>query len=277
MIDLHCHSYFSDGALSPADILKRAMEAGIKTLALTDHDTMAGLVPLHAAVENNGSDITIINGIELSVRWKKYDIHIIGLNVSTEESVLNNLIKQQQKSRTVRALKIAERLEKQGVCDAYNKACAVAGHDRLTRPHFAQVLLNEGLTKDIQSGFKRYLARGRSAYVPTPWITIEEAVTGIMQAGGEAVIAHPLKYSLTRTKLHELIIAFKMAGGIGMEVVSGDMTLAQLNELALLCERFDLLASTGSDFHRDDLSRTALGRQSKLPLNCKPIWHQWTI
>lgn len=277
MIDLHCHSHCSDGALSPAELLGRAIKSQVKILALTDHDTIAGLLPLRAAAARHESDITIINGIELSVRWKKYEIHIIGLNVSLEEPALNALIARQHENRKVRALQIAGRLEKYGVHDAYNKACVVAGHEQLTRPHFAQVLINEGLTKDLQSGFKRYLARGRSAYVTTPWVMMEEAITVITQAEGAAVLAHPLKYSLTRTKLHELIMAFKIAGGVGIEVVSGEMPLTQINELAFLSERFGLLASSGSDFHRDDLSRAALGRQPTLPLNCKPIWHQWTI
>lgn len=95
--------------------------------------------------------------------------------------------------------------------------------------------------------------------------------------GGVAVIAHPLKYGLTRTKLHELINVFKDAGGAGIEVVSGEMTLTEINQVAGMCLRFDLLASSGSDFHSDAVSRTALGAQQNLPSMCTPIWHNWTI
>lgn len=273
MIDLHCHSHFSDGALSPDTLVEKALAAGITTLALTDHDTVAGLESLHKAAKT--FDIKIINGIELSTRWKKHDIHILGLNISPKNRALNELISKQNQSRITRAKQIAECLIPLGVERAYDKACEIAGHDRVGRPHFAALLIKEKLVTDMQSAFKRYLGRGRLAYVPTPWISIDEAVEGIIEAGGHAVIAHPLKYALTRTKLHELIITFKSAGGQGMEVVSGEMMVSEITELAGFCTRYDLLASTGSDFHADGISRVNLGQQKKLPANCIPIWNQW--
>lgn len=274
MIDLHCHSHFSDGSLSPQSLIERAIHAGVSILALTDHDTTAGLASLHEAALN--TPVTIIDGIELSTRWKKHDIHILGLNINPESEQLQALIIQQNESRILRAKEIAACLIDCGVHDAYQKACAIAGHERVGRPHFAQVLMNEGLAIDMQSAFKRFLGRGRGAYVSTAWLTIDEAVMGIIQAGGQAVIAHPLKYKLTRSKLHALIADFKNAGGVGIEVVSGEMTITQINELAGLCLRFELLASVGSDFHHDN-ARIGLGRQQKLPENCTPVWRQWTI
>lgn len=274
MIDLHCHSHFSDGALSPDSLLEKARNAGIRMLALTDHDTTAGLAPLHDAARN--VDINIINGIELSTRWKKHDIHIIGLNINPDDDGLRALIVQQNDSRIARAQQIASCLIDVGVYDAYEKACEIAGHERVGRPHFAQVLVNEGRVPDIQSAFKRFLGRGRGAYVPTAWLSVDAAVEGIIHAGGQAVIAHPLKYKLTRSKLHALIHDFKQAGGVAIEVVSGEMLVSQINELAGICLRFELLASTGSDFHHD-LSRTGLGRQQPLPINCTPVWHTWAV
>lgn len=275
MIDLHCHSHFSDGALSPADLIEKALENELKVIALTDHDTTAGLAELHLAAENK--PIQIINGIELSTRWKKHDIHILGLNINPDHSSIQELIVRQNESRIQRAQDIAEKMTLCGVSDAYEKACDLAGHPRVGRPHFAQVFVNEGITPDRQAAFKRFLGRGKIAYVPTPWISIQEAVEGINSAGGDAVIAHPLKYSLTRTKLHELVTEFKMACGSGLEVISGEMTVTQIKELAGLCIRFDLLASSGSDYHGDSLSQTSLGRQRQLPINCMPVWHKWTI
>jgi len=275
MIDLHCHSHFSDGHLSPDALLTKALDAGVEVLALTDHDTTAGLVPLHAAASN--SPIKIINGIEFSTRWKKNDIHIIGLNISPDAPELIALIDQQNESRIARAREISDCLVPLGLHDAYQKACEIAGHERVGRPHFAQLLIREGIAADMKSAFKRFLGRGRAAYVPTPWLSIEAAVTGIVHAGGQAVIAHPLKYSLTRSKLHELIKLFKSAGGEGLEVVSGESTVTQINELAGFCIRYELLASSGSDYHGDGISRISLGQQRQLPLNCTPIWHQWNI
>lgn len=275
MIDLHCHSNCSDGRLSPEALIDRAVEAKVEILALTDHDTVEGLEALHAAARNR--PIKIINGIELSTRWKKYDIHILGLNIDPDNSVIKNLVKQQTENRIKRALQIAEKMALCGIEHAYEKACELAGHKRIGRPHFAQVFINEGRVADMQTAFKRYLARGKQAYIPTPWISIPEAVAGINAAKGNAVIAHPLKYQLTQTKLQALINEFKAAGGTGMEVVSGEMTISQIQQMVGLCSRYELLASTGSDYHGDGLSRISLGRQQQLPLNCIPIWHQWIM
>jgi predicted metal-dependent phosphoesterase TrpH len=189
---------------------------------------------------------------------------------------LQNLIAQQNLRRITRAQTISKCLADLGVQDAYKKACDIAGHERVGRPHFAQVLVNEGLATDIQSAFKRFLGRGCGAYVPTAWLSIDEAVEGIIACGGHAVLAHPLKYKLTRSKLHALIIDFKQAGGLAIEVVSGEMTVSQINEAAGLCLRFELLASTGSDYH-NEMSRTGIGRQQQLPVNCTPLWHKWNI
>lgn len=273
MIDLHCHSHYSDGLLSPKELLSRALEAQLTILALTDHDTIDGLDELHQAA--TGQPITIVNGIELSVHWKKYDIHILGFGIDKHNDALTQLIQQQKISRIERAKCIGEILGKVGVENAYEKARALAGHDSVGRPHYAAILVQESKAPDIQGAFKRYLGRGKIAYVPSAWITLAEAVTGITQAGGQAVIAHPLKYKLTRTKLHELIKDFKIAKGAGMEVVSGETTPMDAHAVALLCRRFDLLASSGSDYHGTGLSRVGLGRQMKLPEHCTPIWHAW--
>ncbi len=274
MIDLHCHSHFSDGALSPHDLLQKALKQGVKMLALTDHDTTAGLASLHRAA--HPTDIKIIDGIELSSRWKKHDIHILGLNISPQHEALCDLITQQNECRIARAKQIAACLIEFNVIDAYGKACAIAGHERVGRPHFAQVLVNEGRATDLQAAFKQFLGRGRGAYVPTQWPSIETVVDVIVQAGGQPVIAHPLKYKLTRSKLHALVSGFKEVGGEALEVVSGEMNVSDINELAGLCLRFELLASTGSDYHHE-LSRTGLGRQHALPINCIPVWRNWII
>lgn len=275
MIDLHCHSHFSDGELSPPALLQKAVEANVRVLALTDHDTIEGLSSLQEAAR--GSTVKIVNGIELSTRWKKYDIHIIGLNINLSNDHLCTLIERQNEGRKERARQISKRLLVIGVQDAYEKASIIAGHERVGRPHFAQVLINEGLVFDVKSAFKRFLGQGKPAYIPTPWASIEEAVSIINAAEGQAVLAHPMKYALTRLKLHELISAYKAAGGDGMEVISGDSTVSESIESAGLCMRYELLASTGSDYHGDNLSRIALGQQRALPINCTPIWHKWTI
>jgi 3',5'-nucleoside bisphosphate phosphatase len=277
MIDLHCHSFYSDGAHSPADLFDMAVEAGLQMMALTDHDTLAGLDDLHKAAGASDKTIRIINGIELSARWKKHEVHILGLNVPLDGSDFNAVVESQAESRQKRALDISKKLEAIGLQDSYNKACKLAGHEHIGRPHFAKVLLEEGYTKDFQQGFNRYLGRGKIAYVPTSWVSLEEAVYAIKASGGQAVVAHPLKYSLTRTKVRELIEAFKDAGGDAVEVVSGAILSDQMQEVVRLCNQFELLASSGSDFHSTIMSTTQLGAQRDLPLNCTPIWTDWTL
>jgi predicted metal-dependent phosphoesterase TrpH len=272
MIDLHCHSTFSDGALSPKELIQRAEQQKLKCLSLTDHDTIAG----YPELQEISTSIKIIKGIELSVRWKKHELHILGYQI-THTADLLSLIQRQNQSRIERAQQISIALGLIGVSDAYLKACKLAGHHRVGRPHFAQLLVNEGKARDLQTAFKWFLGRGKSAYVPTPWISMQEAVESLVMSGGRAVIAHPLKYGLTRTKLHELIKEFKEAGGIGLEVVSGEMMVNEINEMAATCLRFQLLASSGSDYHSDKVSRVKLGNQKPLPLNCMPIWYDWNI
>ncbi len=274
MIDLHCHSNFSDGTFSPKELIQRAQNQKVLCLSLTDHDTVAGYSELIQAAST--TSIKIINGIELSVRWKKHELHILGYQIKHTADFLA-LIQRQNQSRVERAQQIGTALGLFGISDAYLKACELAGHDRVGRPHFAQLLVNEGKVQDLGTAFKRFLGRGKSAYVPTSWISIQEAVEGISAAGGQAVIAHPLKYGLTRSKLHELINEFKDAGGVGIEVVSGEMTVTEVNEMAATCLRFHLLASSGSDYHGNIASRVNLGSQRQLPVNCTPIWHEWNI
>lgn len=216
MIDLHCHSTCSDGLLSPAELLNKAVQSNIKLLALTDHDTIAGFQTLHNLAK--ALPIQVISGIEFSVSWKKYDIHIIGLNINPDNELLQTLITRQNQSRITRALQIGERMQNCGINDAYAKACKIAGHERVGRPHFAQLVVNEGLAQDLKAAFKRFLGRGRPAYVRTSWLTLPEAIEGIMQAGGQAVLAHPLKYSLTRTRLQDLVVAFKEAGAMRLKL-----------------------------------------------------------
>jgi len=273
--DLHCHSLFSDGALSPDELVKRAVKAQVDLLALTDHDSIAGVALLLEAAHHQ--PIQIVTGIELSVRWKLIDIHIVGLHVDIHHPGLTALIDRQNEQRVARAKQMVEQLQLLGIKDLYQKACEVAGHERIGRPHIGQVLVNEGVVDSITTAFKRYLARGRPGYVATSWLNIHEAVSGILSSGGQAVIAHPLKYKLTRSKLRVLIDEFKAAGGVGIEVISGEMTVTQISEMAGLCARFELYGSTGSDFHNDNYSRIKLGQQASFPLNCKPIWEKWNI
>lgn len=275
MIDLHTHSTCSDGQLSPNALAALAIERDLHLFALTDHDTVDGIAAAQQACL--GSKTRCIPGIELSVRWKKCDLHILGLNIDAQYPVLLSLIQRQKDCRIARAQEIAKQLLRIGVENAYERACQLAQDGVVTRPHFARLLIEDGLADSMQQAFSRYLVRGRIAYVPTVWATLEEVVTVIKDAGGKAAIAHPLKYKLTTTKLKELIREFKQFGGDALEVISGFIPYQAMIPLMHLCQQFDLQASSGSDYHGEEGNAISLGRQMRLPEGCVPVWHDWIL
>ena len=269
-IDLHCHSYYSDGTDSPIELVEQARQNNVELLALTDHDSIDGVAELQHAADSIG--MKSISGIEFSTRWKKEELHVLGLDVDTTHSNLLSAIQYQHESRVTRAKLIGNKLEELGLHQAYEKACAVAGHTHIARPHFAQVLIQEGWVKDIAKAFTRYLKRGKVAFVATPWLSLEDVVDAIVSSGGVAVVAHPHKYSMTKHKLNNLLCDFKAAGGLAMEVVSGNITTQQINALATMCRSLGLMASTGSDFHGNSKSNIALGCQMALPDDLPVLW-----
>ena len=150
-----------------------------------------------------------------------------------------------------------------------------AVHNHLARPHFAQVLVDAGYVKDRAQAFQRYLKRGKPAYHDCQWITLADAVEAIKVSGGIAILAHPQKYGLTQTKLRALIEDFIDVGGEGIEVVSGNQSRESINQIANICREYDMLASTGSDFHGGPETQVGLGGQPRIPENLIPVWSLW--
>ena len=266
-IDLHTHTNFSDGKLSPDDLVQRAIANGVEILSITDHDTVNAYKHLGKTVNS----ITIIPGIEFSTFWNKIGIHIVGLKVDLDSDALKEAIAHQHQARRARSEAISERLEKLGVKDALAGTRQIAGNDNVGRPHFAQYLVNTGAAKSINHAFDKFLD-SKSADIKKFWATMPQIVAWIRDAGGLAVVAHPLKYKLTRTKLTEMLDDFIEAGGHGMEVISGKQLAHETSDLAKIGTRKNLLASCGSDFHQPDLHWSDLGKYPPLPKDCKPVW-----
>ncbi len=267
--DLHTHTNFSDGALSPAELLLRAENNCVDMLSITDHDNIDAYKNLP------DTSLKIIPGIEFSTFWKKTGIHIVGLNIDLKSGVLKNAIAKQQMSRYKRAELIARKLEKDGIKNALQGAAEIAGNKNIGRPHFAQYLVNSGLCKSVDEAFKKYLSTKKGADIKTFWPPLEEITGWIRDANGIAVLAHPLSYKFTHMKLSELLDDFIAAGGQAMEVVSGKQLDWQTRDLARLCVRKNLLASVGSDFHTADNTWSDLGKFPSLPKDCHPIWEQF--
>lgn len=268
--DLHCHSTASDGALSPADLVLRAQRQGVTTLALTDHDTTAGLAEARSQAAAIG--VKFIDGIELSTTWEGKCLHIVGLNIDPTYPPLAEATQNLQTTRMQRAEQIALKLEKKHIAGALEAVKKAAGDGMITRTHFADFLLSQGHVCTQQEAFDRYLAKGKPAYVSTPWAELGVAVNWITESGGVAVLAHPLRYNLTANWMKRLLAAFKETGGQGIEVVTGRITSEEIRMSADYARRFDLAGSAGSDFHNPDNQWVELGRLASLPAGVKPVW-----
>lgn len=271
IVDLHCHSTASDGELAPPDLVARAVQQGVDVLAITDHDTVAGL----QQVAQLPAPLTLISGVELSCTWGKRLIHVVGLNIDIDSDQLVVGLQQQQQARQLRAELIAEKLEKYGFMGAYDYAAGLANGGQIGRPHFARFLVDKGHVDNEKQAFKKYLGAGKPGDIKTTWPSLAEAVQWICASGGVAVLAHPHHYKMTTTKLHALTTDFKAAGGLAVEVISGKQPPDRTRYLLQLVERFAMLASIGSDFHRPGPAWNELGQMGELPASCRPVWSAW--
>jgi len=267
--DLHCHSTASDGALSPTDVVKRAQERGVTALALTDHDTTMGLDEAGKSAEAVG--IRLIPGIELSAMWQNQCFHIVGIGINPDYQPLAEATEALQNTRMERAEKIADKLAKKNIPGALEAVKKAAGDSMITRSHFADFLVSGHHVDTQQEAFDRYLAKGKAAYVATPWADMALAVNWITGAGGVAIVAHPLRYKLSSNTMKRFLTDFKDAGGQGIEVVTGRITSDEIMRTAILAKKFGLAGSAGSDFHCPD-QWIELGRLPSLPANIKPVW-----
>ena len=272
--DLHCHSTASDGTLTPRGLVACAAAAGVDVLALTDHDTVDGISEAGEAAVHYG--LQFVPGIEISVTWKGRTIHIVGLHVDPGNRQLCSGLRTLQSFRQWRAKEIGRRLGKYGISNTYSAASSLSGGGILSRTHFARVLVQEGYGDSLQKIFKRFLVPNKPGYVPGKWASLEEAVTWIGAAGGQAVIAHPARYRLTTCKLRQLMEEFRECSGTAIEVVSGSHSRDDVHRMAQFVVRHKLSASQGSDYHGPDKPWVQLGKLPGLPAHCVPIWNsEW--
>lgn len=273
IIDLHCHSNISDGVLSPKELVAHAAHRGVQVLALTDHDDVSGLVEARSAALQH--DIIFINGVEISVTWKKRTLHIVGLKINPEDVALTHALKNVRNMRETRAIEIANSLEKVGIKNAFLGAKKFANQSIMTRVHFARFLVENGYAKDVKSVFKKYLVKGKPGFVDQQWMSLQEAVQLILDSGGIAVLAHPGRYDLGKENMHLLLNEFRAYGGMAIEVVTGSHRPEQYPHFAKLAHRFSLSASIGSDYHGPNLSYAEMGHLKTLPSGCVPVWQNW--
>jgi len=268
--DLHNHSYYSDGVLSPREVVKLAFDSGCDLFSLTDHDTTDGLNEAIKVADD--LSVNLITGVEISAFWRNMTMHIVGLDVDIKNDVLQAGLRYNQLLRAERAEKIALGLRRAGIAHAMEKTQALSKTLMLTRTHFAQMLIQEGYCKDMKSVFRRFLTGKKPGGVRVEWKKFDEVIGWIHSAGGRAVLAHPFRYSMTNTKIKKMLLDFKEAGGDGVEVVTATSTSDEINWSAQWASEFSLLSSCGSDFHGWPNQRIQIGRLADLPESSNVIW-----
>ena len=269
--DLHCHSIISDGTLSPEELALRAHQNGVQVWSLTDHDVLGGQERARLAAENLG--MTYLAGVEISISWMNQTVHIVGLGLDHGNAVLEEGLRATRDGRGLRARQMAAQLEQVGIQNSYEGALHFAGNPELiARTHFARFLVEQKICSNMDEVFRKYLIAGKPGYVSHRWASLDEAVSWIRGAGGEAVIAHPGRYKLNTMQMDELYARFKDLGGSGIEVVTGSHSPDQYKTYAKIAERYGFMASRGSDFPDPHESNIDLGLLPHLPEHLKPIW-----
>ena len=269
-VDLHNHSYYSDGVFSPSEVVRFADEAGCDLFALTDHDTTDGLNEARQTADKLSVDL--VSGVEISAFWRNMTIHIIGLDIDINNDILQAGLVHNQQLRKERAEKIALGLWRAGIKDALEKTQALSKTDMLTRTHFAQMLIGEGYCKDMKSVFRRYLTGKKPGGIRVEWKNIDEVVGWIHAAGGKALLAHPFRYRMTNTKIKNMFLNFKEVFGDGVEVVTATSTDEEITLSNRWAKEYKLLSSCGSDYHGWPNQRIQIGYLRDLPNLDNAIW-----
>lgn len=274
-IDLHTHSNCSDGALSPAALIERAVAAGVRVLALTDHDTVAGLDEAQRAANEQG--LRLVPGVEISAAWRSQAVHVLGLWIDPASPELRSVLHAQGELRRMRMRKICARLEKLRLPGAELLAAVQSNPGLPTRAHLAAAMVAGGHVDTPDAAFRKYLSKGKAAHIAAEWPALDSVVGWIRAAGGVASLAHPARYALSAGARRQLLADFTAAGGTALEVVTGGNGDQHVDTCAALAVRHGLLGSVGSDFHSPQAAWNPLGRSLKLPDCITPVWRSFGL
>ncbi len=251
--DLHIHSYYSDGAMSPEAIVRVAADAGLSAVSIADHDTVAGQPEAIGAGDALGVDI--VTGIEFSVKENDLDIHILGYCVGLEDERLSSVLDDLERGRAERAEKIAEKFQDLGLPVTLEEIMDDAGAGTVGRPHVARVLMRKEIVTGFQEAFDRFLGYGAPCYVPKKVLSLEDVISVIKGAGGVAVWAHP-GANIRKKKLRDRILG---CGVEGIEAWHPNHT-EEISRLAVKeAERRGLVCTGGSDYHFDEAMKASIG------------------
>ena len=241
----HTRSTFSDGTFTPLQLVKYAEEKGLKAFAITDHDTTEGIKEAKS-IETN---VEVISGVEISTRYDKKEIHIVGLYVNENDADLNKQLKYYREKRVTRNFEILEKLNSLGVditIDDVKESCT---GDVISRAHIAKALVSKGFVGSYTEAFDRYLGDNKCAYVPRETLNYEESMELITKAGGVPVLAHPLLYKMSDTNLENMMVKLRQKGLKAVEVYYSTHSNSDTQHVMAMANRVGLIYSGGSDFH----------------------------
>ena len=247
LTDLHTHSTASDGTFSPSDVAALAKDAGLASVALTDHDTTDGLDEFMEAGRRLG--IETIPGIELAAGYKNTELHIVGLFIDYKGSALKESMEFIVNERNERNKKMIKALSRIGMEISLQELEENAGGNIITRAHYANVMVNRGYVKNKEEAFDRYISSGRPGYVKRETLTPKSCIEVIRKSGGIPVLAHATLYGYGYLEIHNLVGELKEYGLGAMETLYSTYTSRQSEELRKICEYYKLVKSGGSDFH----------------------------
>jgi predicted metal-dependent phosphoesterase TrpH len=244
IVDLHTHSNYADGLLSPAALVGEAASHGLQVLGLTDHDTVAGIPEARVAAKDLG--IEVVPGVELSTSLDgREGVHLLGYFIDTENAELLAGLAAYAEARATRMTRMIARLRELGLDVDEERIADIAGQGTVGRPHLARALIEGGYVADLPEAFDRYLGQGKPGYVPRPRVDPRDAIALVRAAGGVPVLAHPFSPGGVESVLDRLV----PAGLRGMEVDYGEYTSQERETLRAIAARRGLIATGGSDFH----------------------------
>jgi hypothetical protein len=268
--DLHLHTTASDGRRSPRDLVVAAARAGLTLIALTDHDTVAGIAPARAAIAELGLALRVVTGIELTATWRGRELHLLGYDFDPDHPELQRTLATQRVDRERRVGAMVDRLRDQGVSISVDQVLAEAGSATPGRPHLARALVRIGAVPDEQAAFDRYLSPGGSAFVPRVALPVGEAIALIHRAGGVTSLAHPRTVELGPGPLLDNLVA---SGLDGIEVVHPGAPPALRAYYRRLAHEHGWFLTGGSDDHGPYPGEAdRLGRES-IPMSWIEPWH----
>lgn len=257
-VDLHTHTTASDGSLSPAELVVQAGQAGLKAVAITDHDTIDGLKEAVEAGQNQ--DLEVVPGVEISIEvGLKGGAHLVGLWVRPGHQGLLEGLERLQEARRRRNPRMLAKLNDLGLKLSMEEVLAQTGGGLVGRPHFAKALVSKGLAASVGEVFSRWLGAGAAAYVPKERMPPAEGIALIRAAGGVPVLAHPGLLDLDRPGLESLLRKLKGLGLEGLEAYYSEYDEVTRRRLVSLAARLDLAVSGGSDFHGGSKPKVRLG------------------